>query len=291
MPAIAELLEAFLSYLRTKRKAENTIRAYRYDLQLAAAALPQPLEQLQLSQLEAFIDDPQLAPRTSARRASALSKFFVWVLREGYCPTNPLALREAPEQPRSLPRPIERAAHRDLLDAAIRQARPPYKLILTLLRENGLRANEVLKLNRGDVVLDGRAGLRLREPKNKLDRIVPLGPTSTPRSLRELRKHLRETKGRDSDPLLLSPRGTRLTYQALYLVWRELCQALGLADEAGRPRYGLHQLRHTLATEMVEQGHSLETVGARLGHRDPRSTRVYAALSEEQLRDALERQQ
>jgi len=56
----------------------------------------------------------------------------------------------------------------------------------------------------------------------------------------------------------------------------------------GKPRYTLHQLRHTRATELVEQGQRLEIVQRVLGHRDPRSTQGYAELAETQVRAALE---
>jgi site-specific recombinase XerD len=64
--------------------------------------------------------------------------------------------------------------------------------------------------------------------------------------------------------------------------------AVGLDDDAGKPRYTLHQLRHTRATELVEQGQRIEIVQRVLGHRDPRSTQGYAELNEALMRAAPE---
>jgi site-specific recombinase XerD len=53
-------------------------------------------------------------------------------------------------------------------------------------------------------------------------------------------------------------------------------------------RCTLHQLRHTRATELLEQGQRIEIVQRVLGHRDPRSPQGYADLTERQVRAALE---
>ena len=42
-----------------------------------------------------------------------------------------------------------------------------------------------------------------------------------------------------------------------------------------------HQLRHTLATQCINRGMSLEAVAALLGHRSPKMTGVYARISSE----------
>ncbi len=60
-------------------------------------------------------------------------------------------------------------------------------------------------------------------------------------------------------------------------------------DAEGQPRYTLHQLRHTRGTDMVEERYPLHVVQQALGHLDPRSTQVYADLSDVQLRYELER--
>lgn len=176
------------------------------------------------------------------------------------------------------------------MEKAIAAALQPFRLALTILRETGMRAGEVLALNLGDVVLEsGREALHVRDPKNRSERMVVLGPTATPKSLRALRAQLRERKGEPGHtPLFRSNRGTCLSYDALHYQWAQLCVAAGLADEAGRPRYTLHQLRHTRATELIEQGQRLEIVQRVLGHRDPRSTQGYAELAEAQVRAALE---
>jgi len=92
----------------------------------------------------------------------------------------------------------------------------------------------------------GREALHVRDPKNRTERMVVLGPTATPKSLRSLRAQLRERKGEPGHaPLFRSNRGTRLSYDAMHYQWAQACAGVGLADEHGKPHYTLHQLRHT----------------------------------------------
>lgn len=288
---LAEHVSAFLDDMaRVIRLRPHTLRAYRYELTAAAVALTSPLEQLTLTDLERWASRGAVAPSTVARRTATLSRFFTWAVRHQLCTAHPLAAREPARRRQRLPRPIESATDRTALEKAIATAPQPYQLLFTLLRETGMRAGEVLALTLGDVSLAaGREGLRVRDPKNGTERIVVLGPTATPRSLRMLRTQLKTLAGQPAHvPLVRSPRGARVSYDALHYQWRRVCERAQLVDADGAPRYTLHQLRHTRGSELVEQGQPMEIVQRVLGHRDPRSTQGYAALHDDQVRAALE---
>jgi len=288
---LVDHVPAFLDDMaRVARLRPHTLRAYRYELTAVAVALTAPLDQLTLAQLERWASRGEVAPSTVARRTATLSRFFTWAVRHHLCTVHPLAVREPTRQRQRLPRPIPSGADRAALEQAIAAAPQPYRLLFTLLRETGMRAGEVLALTLGDVSLAaGREGLRVRDPKNGTERVVVLGPTATPRSLRLLRVQLKTLAGQPAHvPLARSPRGARVSYDALHYQWRQVCTRAQLVDAVGAPRYTLHQLRHTRGSELVEQGQPMEIVQRVLGHRDPRSTQGYAALHDDQVRAALE---
>jgi site-specific recombinase XerD len=64
--------------------------------------------------------------------------------------------------------------------------------------------------------------------------------------------------------------------------------AATLLDGDGQPRSTVQQLRHTRGTQMVQDGHALHIVQRALGHKDPRSTQLYADVTEDDVRRALE---
>ena len=158
-----------------------------------------------------------------------------------------------------------------------------------------MRADEVLSLNVGDVVLDaGREGLHVREAKNNRDRMVVLDSDRMKRSLRLLRSWVRALGPQvaPTTPLFHSNRGTRVSYDALHYQWAKICQAAKLVDAVNgqeQPRYTIHQLRHTVGSTLIRDLPE-QIVSRILGHRDPRSTRRYAEVTEAQVRKALAQQ-
>ena len=55
---------------------------------------------------------------------------------------------------------------------------------------------------------------------------------------------------------------------------------------APRSRRGLHSLRHTTASRLLEQGTPLETISAIMGHLSVETTRIYTKVDVEALRSA-----
>lgn len=138
----------------------------------------------------------------------------------------------------------------------------------------GCRKSEGAALDAGDVWLD-RKLLHVRKTKNGHPRKVPM----TGRVLEHLRHYLREarpllmTEGRDTDALFISQRGARLSAEMLYLRIKELQRAAGI-DKA----IGLHTLRHSIATHLLQKGMSLENIALFLGHRCLDSTQIYTHI-------------
>lgn len=292
MDTLPETYPQFLEDLAHKRGLRaSTLRAYRYELAAAAkdTRFHKRLPELRLNELEDWITRDRPATSTRSRRAATFNRFFKWAMQQGLCERNPLDGRPRSRSDRHLPRPIQRQSDQAAIDEAIRSASQPYCLIFTILRETGMRIGEVLALRVDDVLLEtGREGLRVREPKNRTERIVVLGTTATPKTIRGLRAHLRQmNRPQPHDVLFRSNRGTAVSYDAVHYQWQKVCQAAGLIEN-GKPRYTLHQLRHTRGSELLAQGQPIEIVQRVLGHRDIRSTLLYAELNEDEVRAALE---
>jgi len=291
---LASEVAAFLDDAEDRRHlSPNTLTAYRSDLHTAMVSLTAPIHTITLADIEAFLMSRTESPATTNRRIASLRQFFRWSQRQGYRPDNPVDLVETIRSDEYLPRPIKRG---DLpaLDKAIATASPPYRLIFTILRETGMRADEVLGINVGDVILDrGREGILICEAKNNHQRMVILTPDVMPKTVSGLRTWMRDL-GHDAEPtlpLFSSHRGTRVAYDTLHYQWVQLCHAANLVDLVDGTechRYTMHQLRHTVASAWMTV-YPEHIVSRMLGHRDPRSTRRYAEVNEDQVRAALSR--
>ncbi len=65
-----------------------------------------------------------------------------------------------------------------------------------------------------------------------------------------------------------------MRYQSVQQRWQQYCRKAAIACT-------LHQLRHTHATELVNDGVSLATIRKRLGHKNIQTTLRYAEQSDE----------
>ena len=121
---------------------------------------------------------------------------------------------------------------------------------------SGMRLREILraKVTRG--------GFSLDDSKNGRPRIVPIHPR-----------------------IAVITRRVKFTVPA-HKVQDEWEKARA---RAGHPEVRFHDLRHSAASEMINAGIDLYTVGGVLGHKTPASTKRYAHLVTEKLADAVNR--
>ena len=145
------------------------------------------------------------------------------------------------------------------------------RLIVELLARTGMRVGELGGL-RDDAMYRLGDTYWLRIPIGKLhnDRTVPLHPM-----LVGLINDYRVWRGPTATGLLVErddhqPMDPRTIYRHVTAVGRR----------AGVGHVHPHALRHTLATQCINRGMSLEAIAALLGHRSPRMTLVYARISD-----------
>lgn len=119
---------------------------------------------------------------------------------------------------------------------------------------SGMRLSEIL---RAKVT---RHGYSLDDTKNGRPRIIPIHPR-----------------------IAVIARRVRFTMMP-YKLKNEWVKA---RRKAGYPDVRFHDLRHSAASEMINAGVDLYTVGSVLGHKTPASTRRYAHLVTERLADAV----
>jgi site-specific recombinase XerD len=176
-----------------------------------------------------------------------------------------------------LPRFLDDAAAAKLLRVSRADPDPLARLIVELLARTGMRSSELRALTIDAVVQIGSA-YWLRIPIGKLhtDRYIPLHP-----QLKELLDdwiaHHRPTVLR-SDRLLLE------RYRPITA--RRIATALHrFGADAGIGHVTAHQLRHTLATQAINRGMSLDAIAALLGHKTLAMTMVYARIADKTVAD------
>jgi site-specific recombinase XerD len=216
----------------------------------------------------------QPAKTTLGMRIGHLRGFFDRIIEWGYPDApdrTPVFAGDTPIRDRPLPRFLDDADATKLLTAARSLPDLFDRVAVEVLARTGLRKGEFLALSTDAVVRIGDANW-LRTPIGKLhtDRYIPLHPR-VKTLLEEWGTHRRE---QPNSRLMFNDRGRPIPGSRVDKAVRNAAAAAGIGHVTP------HQLRHTLATQAINRGMSLEAIAALLGHRSMSMTLTYARMAD-----------
>lgn len=285
--SIASTIAAFLDELVYARGlSKNTREAYGNDLRDFSRFLAQrsihDLSEVQRKDIGDFLGEERragFADTTRARRLVAIKVFFSWLTEERELDRNPAETLSRPHLWDHLPDTLTEDQVARLLEAA--DGTTPLSIrnraMLELLYACGLRASELVSLEREDVHLD-EAFLRCTG-KGQKQRVVPIGSTA----VRSLRAYLAESrpaldKGKRSPALFLSNRGLAMSRKTLWKIVSDTAAKAGLLGQV-HP----HTLRHCFATHLLDHGANIRAIQEMLGHADISTTQIYTHVDTHRL--------
>jgi site-specific recombinase XerD len=252
----------------------SSLRLY-WEQQLARRPISDPTE-LSLSDLQAY-QSQQLAAskavRTIERRLDDILALLRQLADQGEAIDPALfRLRRMP-RPQALPRHLSEAdsqrlenyvrSRLDLCDPLIRLENACF----FVLAHTGIRARECVDLRGQDLDLPGRR-LWVRQAKGQRDRVVYLSDTVC----LAISRYLAGRQPVPTAPLFIHAKGQPIKY-----VWlKNHIKALGQA--AGEIAVTPHQLRHTLATRLLNAGMKVTHIQKILGHEHLNTTMIYARV-------------
>ena len=287
-------LEAFLEMLAAERGAARlTLAAYRNDLIDLSSFLAQRGLALDAADAEALHDylaaagTRRLAPRTLARRLSAIRQFFRFLLTDSVRADDPTSGIDTPRLGRPLPKMLSEGEVSRLIDTAQRwpdEEGVRLRCVLELLYATGLRISELVTLPLAAAQRDPR--FMLVRGKGGKERVVPLSPPSRDALAAYLICRKAFLPHGQASRFLFPSRGREghLTRQRCGQLLKELALGAGL-DPA---RLSPHVLRHAFASHLLDHGADLRSVQQMLGHADIATTQIYTHVQGERLRRLVE---
>ena len=247
-----------------------------------------------------LMDSRKLDPKTVNLHLSVLSGFCRFLMKDGRLKSNPAKMVSRPKMEKRLPvfyreesmkeyfsstecdaseENLELIKGNDRLSSQI-YSRRLGRMIVSLLYSTGIRRSELLGLTIGSVDFSRRT-MRVRGKGDKI-REIPLVPSLC----EEISLYLQSVESMEgrkrsaSEPLLVTAKGAKLYPM---FVDRTIKSELGQVGSI-TGRKSPHVLRHSLATELLNEGADLNSIKELLGHSSLAATQVYTHNSVEKLK-------
>jgi integrase/recombinase XerD len=281
------LIQAFLDRLwMEKGLTENTLSAYSRDVASFAVWVRTQggdLASTRRDQVLSYLAQDATGgsqPRTTARRLTALRRFFRILVADGRMRSDPTHEVASPKLGRPLPKSLSTGEVEALLEAPNLDTAEGLRdrAMLELLYATGLRVTELVTLRSAQ--LDRDRGVVRVTGKGGKERLVPVGEEALDWMGRYLELGRGElTRGHEAGYLFPSRRSDHLSRQAF---WQAIQRYAVLAKL--RSRLSPHTLRHAFATHLLDHGADLRVVQMLLGHSDLSTTQIYTHVARERLK-------
>jgi integrase/recombinase XerD len=209
--------------------------------------------------------------------------WFSFLLREQLIDNNPASDLDFPKEEQRLPQNILSPDEAELILNQPDVSDPlglRDRAMLETFYSTAMRRSELIHLDVYD--LDTSRGLiMIRQGKGNKDRNVPIGN----RALRWVTKYTEDIRPSlvertNTSTLFVSRRGRPFGASNLSILVREYMKAAGI-KKAG----SCHLFRHAVATQMLENGASIRSIQAMLGHSEITTTQIYTHISIKHLKD------
>ena len=314
-----EIIRKYIDHVRNiRRYSERTARLYedvlnRYVRMVFPEEAPDEsgfIESFNRFEIRGFMvalmEQEGLSAKSVSMHMSALSSFCRYLVKEGKLKSNPVRTVTRPKVEKRLPEYFRDDAMKAYFDKTREEASPEYlavfkenidndhgkrlyeqrlaRLIISILYDTGLRRSELIGLKIENVDF-ARQTLKVVGKGNKM-REIPLLASLCQEILLYLEAVEALVCGKRSlkEPLLVTFRG-----RPLYPVYVDRVVKAELGDVKGiTGRKSPHVLRHSIATELMNEGTDLNSIKEMLGHSSLATTQVYTHSSFARLKDIYE---
>lgn len=280
----------YLEYLRIIRKySEKTTESYKVDLIEYNEFLHNEFVKIidinfnVVEKYLKFLYSLNLNKNTISRKLSSIRGFYNYLLKEDIVNNNYFNEVSNPKKELYLPKFLKEDELEKLFTICkednIFEERDT--LIIELLYATGLRVNELVNIKVSNINQKEKTIKVLG--KGSKERIVVYNNHTEKALLIYLNDGFMALNKKKSGYLILNKDGGRLSERYVRVIIDRLVRKAGL-DIKISP----HTLRHTFATDMLENGADLMTVKELLGHESLNTTSIYTHVTNEQIKKVYE---
>ncbi len=277
--------DSFFKYLQyEKRFSNHTLVAYSNDLKQFYDYLQTTYEIKQLAEINhtvvrswvVSLMEQKISPRSVNRKITTLKTFYKFLLRQNIVTENPMLKIQSPKVPKHLPVFVEKEKMNlllDTIDFGDDAEAQRNKLIIELFYATGMRLSELINLKQHNIDFSS-CQLKVLGKRNK-ERIIPFNNQLK----NQLELYIQSKPNIEDEFLFVNKSGKKLYEKLVYRIVKQY-----LSEVTTINKKSPHVLRHTFATQMLNNGADLNAIKELLGHASLSSTQVYTHNTVEKLK-------
>ena len=280
-------IDNFIRYLeKEKRYPYTTIENYQRDLIKYEDYINKnninykTINKDQIREYLKYLDEENLSRSTVSRMLSALRHFYTYLLINEKVSSNPFKNIRNPKKEKKLPNFLQYNELQDIFDSIDIETSLGLRnrLIIELLYATGLRVSELVNIKIKDIDIKNKE-IRVLGKGSK-ERIVYFGEYAEKYLLEYINNSRRELlKDKNSSYLILINQGNNITSRGIENIIDDVVNKAALKHNISP-----HVLRHTFATDMLNNGADLKSVQELLGHESLSTTQIYTHITNDRLR-------
>ncbi len=282
----------FIEYLRLEKKySKHTLIAYENDLRNFEEFLKLQFEISEINEAKsimvrswmASLSELKIESRSINRKLSSLKSFYKFAMREKWIEKSPLEKIISPKVKKRLPVYLE-TRNTDLIPQLF-EGKTDFKsirdqMVVELLYGTGIRLSEALGLEEEDINFN-KNQIKVLGKRNK-ERIIPI-PDELARILGAYIEKKKEL-GISEKKVIITEKGEPGYPKLVYNIIKTNLSYISTLEKRSP-----HVLRHTYATQLLNNGADLNAIKELLGHANLQATQVYTHNSIDRLKEIHQR--
>ena len=273
------VINDFISYISKKNYSVNTYTSYINDLYYFYIFIKKDLTKVTFEDIKDYLEHLNLKKeKTSSirRKISSLKSFYKFLYKNNYINKKdyPLTKIAYPKMEKKLPKFIY---YNDLLEIINESSKDKDgvrdRLIIEMLYATGVRVSELINIKINDIDFNNRRIIVLG--KGNKERIVYYGEYAE----EVLKEYMKTHERKNHNYLFVNSKGGKLTDRGVRYIIDNIMSKLSVKTHVTP-----HVLRHTFATDMLNNGCDIKVVQELLGHSSLKATEIYTHVTNEHLK-------
>ena len=276
---LLNLVSDFINYIKSKNYSDKTVNSYLTDLYYFSLFIKKDLNKINEEDVRDYIEYLNLKKEKISsirRKISTMKSFYKYLYRNNYIDKKdyPLSKISFPKMEKKLPKFIY---YNDLLEIINETSNDKDnvrdRLLIELLYATGVRVSELVNIKVKDIDFNNRR--IVVTGKGNKERVVYFGEYAEDVLNEYLSVHYRNT-----DYLFVNSKGNQLTDRGVRYIIDKIMEKLSI-----KVHVTPHVIRHTFATDMLNNGCDIKVVQELLGHSSLKATEIYTHVTNERLKE------